>query len=417
MSNKQTANAAIPSPVGPVDITAPQFKADPFPYYARLRTEAPVFPVTIPATKQRAWLVTRYDDALNVLKDDTRFIKDPQSAMTSQQWKKAPKMPPMFKSLQRNLLGIDGADHTRLRALVHRAFTPRLVEQWRDHIEAVTNELLDAAEPKGQMDLIADFALPLPLTMIGRILGVPEEDNPKFHRGMKAFVSVGTNRNPLIIPSLMQFIGYIKKLTKERQAHPKDDLITALVQAKEGNDQLTDDEVLAMIFILLSAGHETTVNLIGTGTLALLEFPDQLARLRNNPEPALVKSAVEELVRFVCPAETATERYPTEDVTIAGTTIPRGELVLAVIASANRDANYFENPDALDLSRQNNKHLAFGQGIHYCVGAPLSRMEGQIALSTLARRMPNLRLSVTPEQLRWRGSFIVRGLEALPVSF
>ncbi len=418
MSNKATTTAYdITRPIAPVDITSPQFKANPFEFYARLRSEAPVFPVMIPVTKQRAWLVTRYDDALNVIKDDTRFLKNPQSAMTAQQWKKAPKLPPMFKSLQRNLLGIDGADHTRLRSLVHRAFTPRLIEQWRDQIETVTNELLDAAAPKGQMDLVADFALPLPLTMIGRILGVPEEDNPKFSRGMKAFVTVGTNRNPLIIPSLMQFIKYVKKLTKERQAHPRDDLITALVQAKEGNDQMTDDEVLAIIFLLLSAGHETTVNLLGSGTLALLEHPDQLTRLRDNPEPALVKSAVEELVRFVCPAETATERYTTEDVTIAGTTIPQGELVLAVIASANRDATYFENPDTLDLGRQNNKHLSFGQGIHYCIGAPLSRMEGQIALSTLARRMPNLRLSVPPEQLRWRGSFIVRGLEALPVSF
>ncbi len=416
MSNYQAATLDPTSPLTPVDITAPQFKANPFPYYARLRDEAPVFSVTL-RSKQRAWLVTRYDDALMVLKDDKRFIKDPQSAMTPQQWKKAPKMPSIVKAVQRGLLNIDGADHTRLRALVHRAFTPRLIEQWRDQIETVTNELLDAAEPKGQMELIADFALPLPLTMIGRILGVPPEDNPKFNRGMKAFVSVGTNRNPLILPSLVQFMGYLKKLIKERQARPKDDLITALVQAKEGSDQMTDDEVLAIIFLLLSAGHETTVNLIGSGTLALLEHPDQWERLRNDPEPALVKSGVEELVRFVCPAETATERYTTEDVTIAGAIIPRGELVLAVIASANRDVSQFENPDTLDLGRQNNKHLSFGQGIHYCIGAPLSRMEGQIALSTLARRMPNLRLGVAPEQLRWRNSFILRGLEALPVSF
>ncbi len=417
MDTQQSTIPGTTRPIGAVDITAPAFKADPFPYYARLRAEAPVFPVTLQATKQRAWLVTRYDDALNVLKDDTRFFKNPQNAMTAQQWKKAPKLPPMFKSLQHNLLSLDGPDHTRLRALVHRAFTPRLIEQWREQIEIVTNELLDAAEPKGHMDLIADFAQPLPLTMIGRILGVPTQDYPQFQRGMKAFVSVGTRRNPLVIPSLLQFMSYLKKLTRERQARPKDDLITALVQAKEGNDQLTDDEVLAMIFLLLSAGHETTVNLLGSGTLALLEFPAELARLRDSPEPALVKSAVEELVRFVCPAETATERYTTGDVTIAGTTIPRGELVLAVIASANRDAAYFESPDALDLSRQNNKHLSFGQGIHYCIGAPLSRMEGQIALSTLARRMPKLRLAVTPEQLRWRGSFIVRGLETLPVTF
>lgn len=213
----------------------------------------------------------------------------------------------------------------------------------------------------------------------------------------------------------MSFMGYLKKLIKVRRAHPKDDLVTALVQAKDGSDQLSEDEVLAMIVLLLIAGHETTVNLIGSGTLALLEHPDQLAKLRS--ESALIKTAIEELVRFVCPVEMATERYTREDIIIAETTIPRGELVMAVIGSANRDENHFDNPDSLDITRKNNKHLAFGQGMHYCLGAPLARLEGQIAISTLVQRMPNLRLSVAPDQLRWRGTFVLRGLEALPVSF
>jgi cytochrome P450 PksS len=170
-----------------------------------------------------------------------------------------------------------------------------------------------------------------------------------------------------------------------------------------------------MIFILLVAGHETTVNLIGSGLLALLEHPDQLAKLRS--EPALIKNAIEELVRFVCPLEMATERYAREDITIAGTPIPRGELVLAVIGSANRDENYFDHPDSLDITRENNKHLAFGQGAHYCLGAALARLEGQIAISTLVQRMPDVRLNIAPDQLRWRGGFVLRGLEALPVSF
>lgn len=213
----------------------------------------------------------------------------------------------------------------------------------------------------------------------------------------------------------MRFVGYLRKLINERRAQPKDDLVSALVKAQEGNDQLTNDEVLAMIFLLLSAGHETTVNLIGSGALALLEHRDQFVKLRD--EPTLIKSAIEELVRFVVPAEMATERYARDDSTIAGTTIPKGELVLAVIASANRDAHYFDRPDAVDISRENNKHLSFGQGIHYCLGAPLSRLEGQIAISTLVKRVPNLRLNIAPDRLRWRGGFIVRGLEALPVSF
>jgi cytochrome P450 PksS len=245
---------------------------------------------------------------------------------------------------------------------------------------------------------------------------VPAADNDKFHRWTKTLLSAGPKMNyVVVIPSIMSFMRYLKKLIKDRRAHPKDDLVTALVQAKDGSDQLSEDEVLAMIFLLLVAGHETTVNLIGSGTLALLEHPDQMEKLRS--EPALIKTAIEELLRFVCPVEMATERYAREDITIEGITIPRGELVLAVIGSANRDANYFDNPDSLDITRENNRHLAFGQGAHYCLGAPLARLEGQIAISTLLLRMPNLRLGIAPEQIRWRGGFILRGLEALPVTF
>ena len=399
-----------------VDVTNATFKANPFPFYAQLRAEAPVFPVTVPMpTKQRAWLVTRYSDVQDVLKD-ARFAKNPRNAMSPEQLKKMPWIPPMFKPLEQNMLDLDSPDHTRLRALVHRAFTPRLIEQMRDEIQTLTDELLDAAEPKGSMDLIADFALPLPLTIIGRILGVPAQDNEKFHHWTKTLLSAGTKMNYfVVIPTIMSFMRYLKKLIKERRAHPKDDLVTALVQAKDGSDKLSGDEVLAMIFLLLVAGHETTVNLIGSGSLALLEHPDQLEKLRI--EPAIIKPAIEELLRFVCPVEMATERYAREDITIAGTTIPRGELVLAVLGSANRDADYFDNPDSLDVTRENNKHLAFGLGAHYCLGAPLSRLEGQIAISTLIRRMPNLRLSIAPDQIRWRGGIILRGLEALPVSF
>jgi cytochrome P450 len=402
-----------------VDVTNAKFKANPFPFYAQLRAEAPVFPVTVPMpTRQRAWLVTRYSDVLDVLKD-ARFAKNPRNAMSPEQLKKRPWIPKMFKPLEQNMLDLDSPDHTRLRALVHKAFTPRLIEQMRDEIQTLTNELLDAAEPKGGMDLIADFALPLPLTIIGRILGVPAKDNDKFHRWTKTLLSAETNKNYFVfIPTiiyLIRFMRYLKKLIKERRTHPKDDLITALVQAKDGSDKLSGDEVLAMIFLLLVAGHETTVNLIGSGSLALLEHPDQLEKLRS--EPAIIKPAIEELLRFVCPVEMATERYAREDITIAGTTIPRGELVLAVIGSANRDADYFDNPDSLDVTRENNKHLAFGLGAHYCLGAPLSRLEGQIAISTLIQRMPNLRLSIAPDQICWRGGLVLRGLEALPVSF
>ena len=411
---KQTTTTTIPAnAITAVDVTSATFKANPFPFYAQLRAEAPAFPVTV--MKQRAWLITRYDDVLNVLKDE-RFAKDRRNAMTDEQLKKSPWVPPMFKPLEHTMLDLDSPDNTRLRALVHKAFTPRMVEKMRDQIQHLANQLLDAVEPKGSMDLIADFALPLPLTVVGQILGVPAEDNDKFHRWSKTLITSGTSRNLLVlIPNIMAFMRYLKKLIKERRAYPKDDLITALVQAKDGSDQLSEDEILAMIFLLLIAGHETTVNLIGSGTLALLEHPDQLEMLRN--EPGLIKTAVEELLHYVCPVEMATERYAREDIEIAGTTIPRGELAMAVIGSANRDERYFENPDMLDITRKNNRHLAFGHGVHFCLGAPLARLEGQIALSTLIQRMPNLRLNIAPDQVRWRGTFVLRGLEVLPVSF
>src|SRR5690242_10862862 len=212
--------------IAPVDVTGAAFKANPFPFYAQLRADAPVFPVKLP-TKQRAWLITCYDDVLNVLKDE-RFAKDPRNAMTPEQLKKLPWVPSMFKPLERNMLDLDSPDHTRLRALVHKAFTPRLIEQMRDQVQALTNELLDGAEPNGGMDLIADFALPLPLTMIGCILGVPAEDNHKFHRWTKTLLSAETNKYYfVVIPSLIRFMGYLKKLIKERRAYPKDDLVTA----------------------------------------------------------------------------------------------------------------------------------------------------------------------------------------------
>ena len=403
------------SALASINITDAKFKANPFPFYARLRAEAPVFPVTVRGG-QRAWLVTHYDDVLAVLKNDQHFVKDPKNAMTFEQLKKAPKIPPMFRALERNMLSLDAGDHDRLKALVHKAFTPRMIEQMRDQTQAVTDAALDNFQRKGSMDLIADFALPVPLTIIGRILGVPESDNHRFNSWTRAFIEIGGGGNPLfLIPSMLAFMGYLKKLIKERRIRPRDDLISGLVKAQEGNDQLTDDEVLAMIFLLLSAGHETTVNLIGSGALALLEHPDQIIKLRDQPE--LIKPAVEELVRYVVPAEMTTQRYATQDVTIAGITIPRGEMVLGVLASANRDPKHFENPDVVNIARENNKHLSFGQGMHYCLGAPLSRLEAQIALSTLLRRVPNLRVSIAPEQIRWRSGFIVRGLESLPVSF
>jgi cytochrome P450 PksS len=403
------------NPIQPVDLTSPAFKANPFPFYATLRQHAPVYALKA-FRGQMTWLVTRYDDVAMVLRSED-FAKDMANAKTPEQLRRAPWMPPMFKPLTRSLLFLDPPDHTRLRALVHKAFTPRLVEQMRDEVHTLAHQLLDAALARGgPFDLIESYALPLPITLIGRILGVPAQDNDRFHRWTQAFVTIGAGGigAMLKVPAIMQLMNYLRRLIRERAHSPQDDLISALVQAREDDDQLTEDEIVAMTFLLLSAGHETTVNLIASGTLALLENPSQWHLLQE--DPALIRTGVEELLRFVSPAETATERYARRNVEIAGTTIPRGELVLAVIASANRDESRFPAADTLDMTRQDNKHLAFGQGIHYCVGAPLSRLEGQVAINALIERMPRLRLAVPPEALRWRSSFVLRGLIALPVT-
>ncbi len=400
------------------DLASPAFKADPYPFYAHLRDEAPVWRTTL-RDRRTAWLVTRYEDVTRVLKDDT-FAKDRLNAMDQEQRAKTPWMPGFLKPLERNMLDLDDPDHARLRALVSKAFTPRLIERLRGRIEALCEELLDAMERKGERrsgaELVTDYALPLPATVIAELLGVPAEDHAKFHRWSNRLVSVSSGRDMLrALPAALSFVRYLRKLVERRRADPQDDLITALIRAEEAGDKFSEDELLAMTFLLLVAGHETTVNLIASGTFALLEFPEQMEELKR--DPLLVKSAIEELLRYTSPVEMATERYAREDVEIEGTTIPRGELVLAVLGSANRDGRHFEDPDILDLARDPNRHLAFGRGgAHHCLGAPLARMEGQIAISAFLRRFPKARLAVAPELLRWRRGLFLRGLQRLPLA-
>ena len=371
--------ASAANAIDAVDISKPQFKANPYPFYAKLRAEQPVFPVKLP-DGQTAWLITRYDDALSALRD-RRFSKDKLNAGQRQPW-----TPAFFKPLRRNMLDVDDPDHARLRGLVHKVFTPKMVENMRQRVESLTEELLDAVQPRGHMDLVREYALPLPTSIIAQMLGVPSGEQHNFHRWSSAIVSSQSSKWGAVraIPPAIAFLRYIRKLIRLRRDKPQDDLTSALVQAEEAGDKLNEDELVSMIFLLLIAGHETTVNLIANGTLALLRHPDQMEKLRR--DPSLVESAVEELLRFEGPVETATERYALEDVQISGATIPRGGLVYVVLASANRDERQFDNPDTLDITRQNNRHLAFGQGIHYCLGAPLARIEAQIAINALLRR-------------------------------
>jgi cytochrome P450 PksS len=406
--------AKILSTSQPLNIVSAEFKADPFPFFAVLRASEPVYRTTLP-DKTPLWLLSRYDDVAALLRDE-RFKKNRRHALTKEQLRKLPWTPPMFRPLERNMLDLDPPDHTRLRSLVHKAFTPSLVEQMRSRTQAIADELLDRIVWTGEMDLIKDFALPLPMTIITEILGVPRKDHDKFHKWSQAVVSL-TSPSPTlrVLPSVWKFIRYLRQFFKLRRRDPQDDLVSALIKAEEAGDKLNEDELLAMVFLLLIAGHETTVNLIGNGTLALLENPNEMNKLLS--EPSLVKPAVEELLRYTSPVFTTTERYAREDTMIHGATIPRGEMVLGVIGSANRDENVFENPNKLQISRDPNRHLSFGQGIHFCLGAPLARMEAQIAFTTLLQRVPNLRLTKPSSSLHWRPSIFLRGLAALPLKF
>ena len=399
-----------------VDFFDPAFKANPYPTYALLRSSAPIHRITLPDGRG-VWLVTRYEDVLAIFKDE-RFVKDWRKVLTPEQLAQIPQIPPVMEPLSKNMLETDPPDHERLRALVSKAFTPRLIARMRPRIQAIADSLLDAVEDKGEMDLIDDYAFPLPITVITELLGVPSEDRNKF----RAWTDVAVSGNgtaeyleTVLVPHMQAFSDYLLEMFEEKRENPKDDLISALVRAEEAGERLSEDELLGMVFLLLVAGHETTVNLIGNGTLALLQHPDQLEKLRN--DPSRIKSAIEELLRYDGPLEASPERFAREDVAIGGTVIPRGEMVRVVIAAADRDPERFPDPDALDITRTDNKHLAFGKGIHHCLGAPLARMEGQIAIDTLLRRMPGLRLQEPTESMSWRPGMVMRGLQGLPVEF
>jgi cytochrome P450 len=395
------------------DLSDPGFKRDPFPFYARLRREEPVKPLR-QQDGDRVWLITRYADVAAALKDD-RFSKDSygggdESGKHRRLW----WMPSFVRPLGLNMLYQDPPNHTRLRALVQKAFTAAYVEKLRGRIERYAHELIDRMAARGSADLVEDFALPIPLRVISDMLGVPEQDRTRFGAWSQKMVSINTGTDALfVIPSMWKFLRFVRGLIRLRQRQPGDDLLSDLVRAEEAGDRLSEDELVGMVFLLLIAGHETTVGLVSSGMLELLRRPAELERLR--ADPSLDKTAVEELLRMTSPVDFATDRHTREPVEYCGVTIPKSERVHLVIGSANRDEAQFPDPDRMDLAREPNRHLAFGAGIHYCVGAPLARLEAQVALRALLDRCAELSLAVPEEQLRWRKSVLVRGLRALPV--
>lgn len=371
--------------------------------------------------------VSRYDAVLSSLLDP-RISSDPHTTMTEEQREKLPPVVEEFKPFAQSLIALDPPDHTRLRRLLQPSFSVRMMAEMRPRIQKIADDLLDKAEreadergearPDRQMDLIAAFAYPLPVTVISDMLGIPVEDREQVKLWTENLLRTNNRRAGLdeaTRAKMRQFTSYLRALFVAKRRRPADDVITQLLQAEEEGDKLTEDEVLSSVFILYLAGHVTTVNLVGNGTLAFMLHPDQLAKLKANP--GLTKAAVEEVLRYWGPVDFLSTRVAKEGLELGGMQLPKGEPLMVGLASANRDPARFENPDAFDITRPDvDRHVAFGKGIHLCVGAPLARLEGQIAFETLFGRYPEMRLAVAPEEIRWGNAFL-RGVPKLPLLF
>lgn len=385
-------------------------------FVERLKEQGPLVHFSGPVSVGDGWIVMNYDDSIAILKD-ARFIKDIRKIVPSEAMQASiepsTELINRFLIFRHDMLSADLPDHTRLRRLVAKAFTPRAIELLQTRIQQITDELLDVVQNQGQMDLIADFAFPLPITVISEMLGIPVKDQELFRTLSQAIIHYPDVEN---MPAILEaFVQYMKTFLAEKRTHPADDLISSLIQAEERGDTLSEDELISTTILLIVAGHETTANLIGNGTLALLQHPDQLRLLRT--DPLQLPSAIEELLRYTVPVFLTSLRWASEDVSFRDQVIHKGDLVLVSLLGANIDSHQFSDPKTLDITRQDNQHLAFGKGIHACLGAPLARLEGQIAFGTLLQRMPNLRLAVESEHLTWTPSIVLRGLTSLPVMF
>ncbi|HEY5835397.1 cytochrome P450 family protein [Streptomyces sp.] len=396
-----------------------QFAGDPYPAYAWLREHAPVRWTVLPSGVG-AWLVTRYADAREALADG-RLSKNPVHHAGEAGARGKTGIPgERSADLMTHLLNIDPPDHTRLRRLVSKAFTPRRVAEFAPRVRELTDRFVDGFEGQGEAELIHDFAFPLPIHAICDLLGVPAEDQDDFRDWAGMMIRHGGGPRGGVARAVKRMRAYLVELIHRKRGDLADDLISGLIRASDHGEHLTENEAAAMAFILLFAGFETTVNLIGNGVHTLLRHPEQRAALQDSlarGESALLETAVEELLRHDGPVELATWRYATCPLTIGGQRIAVGDPVLVVLAAADRDPARFAAPDTVDLARRDNPHLGYGHGIHYCLGAPLARLEARTALATLLTRLPDLRLAVDPGELRWRGGLIMRGLRTLPVVF
>jgi pimeloyl-[acyl-carrier protein] synthase len=391
-----------------INMSRPEFLTDPYPVYRQLRaSNGPLwFPTGGP--HDGVWLVARYDDVAAILKEQ-HTSKDSSRMMPIE--RQGP--------LMQTMLFRDPPDHTRLRALASQSFTPGRIRNLEPRITQIADELLSRAQPNGRMDFMAEFAMPLPVIVIAELLGVPLEDRAMFRAASNRIIGTNDDSDDLATAGSQQrdasmtLAGYFRELISQRRQAPRDDLISALTQARDAQDRLSEQELLGMCMLLLIAGHETTVNLLGNGLYTLLRHPDQFEWLKAHPDGIPV--AVEEMLRFESPVQSATFRIVTDTVELGGKTLTKDQQVSPIIGAANRDPDQFPDPDRFDVTRQPDRHLAFGLGLHFCLGAPLARVEGRIGFTRLLERLPGTRLvDQTPD---WNQNSFIRGLRHLPVTF
>jgi cytochrome P450 len=384
-----------------MDLFSDMYRADPHPALAELRQTGPVHRLVTP-TGLAFWLVTRWDEARQVLTDPTLSKRQPVDGL-----------PPQLRAaMSTQMLLRDPPDHTRLRRLVAAAFTPHRIEGLRPRVEQIADRLLDGLTAAPVVDLIDTLAFPLPFEVISELLGIPLAERGSF-RAWSNTIILGDLGSGDMGRAMAELVAYLRGLLDRKRGRPAVDLLGALLAVVEDGDRLSDDELISMAILLVVAGHETTVNLIGNAVYLLDRWPDRRQRLRD--DPGLVPAAVEEVLRLASPSATTTYRVTTRPLTIGDTTIPAGEQVLVSLLAVNRDPNRFADPDTFDLERHDGGHLAFGHGIHFCLGAPLARMEAQIVVGRLLARYPAVHVAAAPAELEWRTGLLMHGLVRLPV--
>lgn len=401
------------------ELYSKEFRQNSHAVFAQMRAEAPLIKQIGIDGETPIWFVTRYAEAQQVLLDDKHFVRDPRLVFTQEQIERifGNLNPQVDQMMNNHMLNRDGEDHRRLRSIVSKAFTPKVIQSMRPRIEKIAQDLLDKVIPSGKMELVSQYAFPLPITVIAELLGIPLDNQNQFRIWSNAFV------RPAITPEeqqeamrlLMEFAMYMQQLVAERRRQPGNDLLSGLIHAEEGGDRLDESELFSMLSLLIVAGHETTVSLIGDTVLALLQHPETLQEIKGNPQ--VIPSAIEEFLRYDSPVERTLTRFVSQELEFAGQQFQRGDLVIVILGSANRDEAQFPSSAELDIHRKQNAHIAFGKGSHYCLGAPLARLEGEIAVRVLFERIPDLELDISPEELDWRDVPLFHSLVRLPVKW